>query len=57
MLDFTQAIASSEEDALNKAKTKFIKRAGIALAIFLTPDLINFIFNVTGMSDGTCGIS
>ncbi len=55
MLDFTKAVADSDE-AMKKAVNNFIKRGIIALAIFLLPDVLNFILNVTGIGDGTCGI-
>ncbi len=55
MLDFTKAVADSD-DAMKKAVNNFIKRGIIALAIFLLPDILNFILNVTGIGDGTCGI-
>lgn len=55
MLDFASAIAGGE-DALKKATDKFIKRLIAAVLIFLTPTLINFLMDITGISDGSCGL-
>lgn len=56
MIDFTKAIGSSEKEDLNKAFQKFVKRAIVAMAIFLVPTLIDFLMDVTGVSDGVCGL-
>ena len=56
MLDFTKAIGQNDSDALQKAIKTFTKRAIICVIIFLIPTLVNFLMNITGISDGTCGI-
>lgn len=56
MLDFSKAIASSDESALSKATSTFVKRMIATVLIFLTPTLINFLMDITGISDGNCGI-
>lgn len=56
MIDFTKAVVSSDNDAVNKALARFIKRLLIAAAIFLAPTFVEFILDVTGLSDGVCGI-
>lgn len=55
MLDYSKAIASGD-DELRNATTRFIKRAIATLLIFLAPTLINFLMDITGITDGTCGI-
>lgn len=55
MLDFARAIAASGDDALQKSISKFIKRLIITVIIFLIPTFINFLMDITGISDGTCG--
>ena len=55
MIDYTKAIAAGEDEIKN-ATTKFIKRSIAAILIFLAPTLIEFIMDVTGISDGTCGL-
>ena len=57
MLDFTKAVASSDKDAINKALGKFVKRAAIAVAIFLIPTFVTFMMDISGISDGVCGLS
>lgn len=57
MMDFTKAIASSKKDGLSDAFARLVKRFLICAAIFLVPSLINFIIDVTGISDGVCGIN
>lgn len=54
MLDYTSAIAAGE-DALSKSNSKFIKRLIATVLVFLAPTLINFLMDITGISDGTCG--
>ena len=43
--DFVRAMFSSDEQAMAKAKNKFIKRLVMAAIIFIIPAIINLIFN------------
>lgn len=54
MLDYTSAIAAGE-DALSKSNSKFIKRMIATVLVFLAPTFINFLMDISGISDGTCG--
>lgn len=56
MLDFTKVIGQNDYDALQKATRTFVKRLIICVIIFLVPTLVNFLMNITGISDGTCGL-
>lgn len=57
VLDFTKAVASSDNDSLKKALQKAIKRIIICVVIFFLPILINFVLELLGIVDsGTCGI-
>lgn len=55
MVDYSKAIAGGEEE-LKAATNKFMKRAIAAIAIFLAPTVINFLMDITGISDGSCGL-
>ncbi len=55
MLDFSKAIAADENE-LQNAITRFVKRTIAAILIFLAPTLIEFLMDITGISDGTCGL-
>lgn len=57
ILDFTKAVASSDNDSLKKALQKAIKRIIICVVIFFLPILINFVLELLGIVDSaTCGI-
>ena len=60
-LDFAQAVFASNEDAIKKAQSKFIKRLIIAAIIFLVPSVLKVILqlanSIWGNIDATfCGI-
>ncbi len=60
-LDFAQAVFSSNEDAMKKAQSKFMKRLIIAVIIFLIPSFLGVILRIAnsiwGNIDPTfCGI-
>lgn len=46
MLDFTQAITASDQDALNKSLKKFTTRLILLVCFFLVPTLLEIIFDV-----------
>ena len=58
VVDFVQATASSDDDALKKAKDKFVKRLVIGVIIFLLPYLVNMILQLIDdyYQTSTCGI-
>lgn len=57
MVDFMIAIVSEDgTKRLNDQFQKFIKRSIAAALVFLAPTIIDFILNITGITDGTCGL-
>lgn len=57
MLDFVNAVLSSEDGAIKKAWGKFIRRIIAAIALIILPAIIDFILEATNItSNGTCGI-
>lgn len=57
MLDFVNAVLSSEDGAIKKAWGKFIRRVIAAIALIILPVIINLILEATNItSNGTCGI-
>ena len=55
VIDYTKAVASSDKDVLVKTNKRTIIRIILGLCVFLTPTLLNFIFELIGWT-GTCGI-
>jgi len=49
MLDFFKAITASDEGAIKKSATTFVKRLIAVVALFLAPILIEFILGVVGI--------
>lgn len=61
IFDFAKATFSGSEDEMKKAQQDFIKRLVIAILIFLTPAIVNFILNIANkvwgfISPDTCGL-
>lgn len=58
VVDFVQATGASDDDALKKAKDKFVKRLVIGVIIFLLPYLIDIILQLIEdyYPSSTCGI-
>lgn len=56
-LDFAKAVISSDNDAIKKATSSFIKRVVAAVAIFFLPFLIEWIFTLIDIEGTLCGIS
>ncbi len=54
-MDFVKAAASQDKEALKKAAKTALKRALLAILLFVVPTLLNYFFNLLGFS-GTCGI-
>ena len=55
VIDYTKAITSSDKDVLVKTNKRTIIRIILGLCLFLTPTLLNFVFELVGWT-GTCGI-
>ena len=45
LMDFVKAVIASQDDAMAKARNKFIKRLIMAFVIFLAPTVVNFLLN------------
>lgn len=61
VFDFVKAIFASNDDEIKKAQKSFIKRLIIAVIIFFSPILVNFIIDMTNeaagfFNSGTCGV-
>lgn len=57
MLDFIKAIASQNDDDMQKAQSKFVKRLIVAAILFLLPLIINFILQTFGFYSEKCDIT
>ena len=55
MVDFLKAVSSGDKDIVKVATNKLVKRAIIALVIFLIPSLLQLVLGLV-TSYGTCGI-
>jgi len=56
-LDYIKAITSKDADELKKANDRFVKRLIAAVALFLLPFILDFVFDIFGVYDmQTCGI-
>ena len=55
MIDFLKAVSSGDKDIVKVATSKLVKRAIIALVIFLIPTLLQLVLGLV-TSYGTCGI-
>ncbi len=58
VLDFTKAMAASDNDAIKKAQSTFIKRIIVAAIIILLPVIMNLVIDLYEGATGinTCGI-
>lgn len=55
--DFGKAVIASDQDALKKAQSSFMKRLIAAIALFFLPTLINMLLKMINAGiDPTCGI-
>lgn len=62
IVDIAKAVFASNDDDMKKAQKTFIKRLIIAVIIFFSPILVNFVIDVTNEAAGfansdTCGIN
>lgn len=61
VIDIAKAIFASNDDEIKKAQKTFFKRLIIAVIIFFSPILVNFIIDITNeaagfFNSGTCGV-
>ena len=56
ILDFIKAIASSSDDDMKKAQSKFVKRLIAAALVFLVPLIIGFVLDKFGFTVEYCGV-
>lgn len=57
IIDFIQAIVSSDEENMKKVQMKFIKRIIAALLLFFVPIITSIALEVFGFVSNGCGIS
>ena len=57
ILDFIKALAGEKEDEMKKAQKHFVTRLIAAALIFLTPFILEFIFDKMGFVFEGCGIT
>lgn len=56
IIDFLKAISASDPNEVKKAANKLVKRMVIGVAIFVLPNLLEFVLASAGVNFGTCGI-
>ena len=56
LIDFFKALVNQEKEDIAKAAKRLIKRLILAAVLFMSPTLINYLFQLLGWT-GTCGIS
>ena len=56
VVEIVKAISSGKSEDTKKAVSNSVKRLIIVVIIFFLPILISFIFDILGISSGTCGI-
>lgn len=54
MISLIKAMISNEKDAIKKATSSLVKKAGIAVVIFFIPTIVNFIMSMIGQGDNAC---
>ncbi len=55
-LDFGKAVIASDQDALKKAQSNFVKRCIAAVALFFLPMLINLILEIIDSNFTSCNL-
>ncbi len=55
IVDYLKALASNDSDAVKKTSSKTLKRIVLAVIIFLIPVLLNYVFELVGITSD-CGI-
>ena len=56
IVDFVKVVPTQDKDAINKASKKAVTRLVIAIVIFFVPIILDFILDLVGFSDPTCGL-
>lgn len=57
IIDFIQAIVSSDEENMKKVQVKFMKRIIAAILLFFIPIITTILLDVFGFISDGCGIS
>lgn len=57
VIDFSKAVASSDDSALQNSAQKVIKRFAVTIAIIILPSIINLIVKLVLVGSDMCGIS
>lgn len=55
-VDIARAVIAQDEKDMKAAQATAIKRVIIGLVIFFVPIVLDLIFNLIGVANGTCGI-
>ena len=56
IVDFVKVVPTQDKDAINKASKKAVTRLVIAIIIFFVPIILDFILDLVGFSNPTCGL-
>lgn len=56
VVDFIKVVPSQDKGLLKKSAIKAATRLGLAIIIFLGPILLNFVLELIGFNDPTCGL-
>ena len=56
IIDFIKVVPTQDKDMLRKSAIKAATRLGIAIVIFFVPIVLDFILDLVGFSNSTCGL-
>lgn len=56
VLDFIKVVPSQDKGLLKKSATKAATRLGFAIAIFFIPIILDFVLDLIGITNATCGL-
>ncbi|MBQ6686937.1 MAG: hypothetical protein IJN03_00245 [Bacilli bacterium] len=56
IVDFIKVVPTNDKDAIKKSAFKAVTRVGIAIVIFFVPIILDFILELVGFSNPTCGL-
>ena len=55
--DYVKAIADSDQSAFQKANKRVVTRVLVLIAVLILPAIMNLIFAIVQLSNGSCGIN
>ena len=55
-IDFIKVVPTQDKDAIKKASSKAFTRLVIAIIIFFVPIILDFILELVGFNNPTCGL-